>query len=169
MIYAIMSISIETYKFGGKWDEEIPKILFKAFVDGGYSSHEHALKTFSIEKLTRRGTPIVAVDRKGQKIHGFVMLVDSSSPDSQIADSNESEVHLFAVDPVYRRQGIGSSLLRKCFSLSLSLGFSNIILSTQPTQTDAHQVYESLGFIRQPERDWPRPAGGTYCVYKKIL
>lgn len=164
-----MEISVETYTFGGKWDKAIQEILFKVFVDGGYSSHEHALKTFSVEKLTRRGTPIIAVDKKGKEICGFVMFVDPSSPGRQIAESDESELHLFAVDPVYRRQGIGTSLLNKCFLLSLNLGFPHIILSTQSTQTDAHRLYESLGFIRQPKRDWPRPAGGIYCVYKKTL
>jgi ribosomal protein S18 acetylase RimI-like enzyme len=43
------------------------------------------------------------------------------------------------------------------------------VLSTQPSQTTAHRLYERLGFQRTPERDRRAASGGERLVYRLAL
>ncbi|MER6536894.1 hypothetical protein ABT215_24450, partial [Streptomyces sp900105755] len=51
-------------------------------------------------------------------------------------------------------------------------GCTAVVLSTQPTMHTAHRLYERLGFVRTPDRDWnplPEPADITLLTYELTL
>ena len=61
---------------------------------------------------------------------------------------------MLTVHPDYRRHGLARRLVATCFQRCRELGLDHIVISTMPQTTGGIALYESLGFVRQPERDW---------------
>jgi len=58
------------------------------------------------------------------------------------------ELHLLkiAVSPAWRRHGIASRLLKRCFELSAKQGATSVHLEVRPSNTPAIELYLNLGF-----------------------
>ncbi len=53
---------------------------------------------------------------------------------------------------------LGELLTRACLDVARAEGVARVILSSGTWMRAAHRLYERLGFVRVPERDWsPRP------------
>jgi ribosomal protein S18 acetylase RimI-like enzyme len=87
-----------------------------------------------------------------------------------MAQLDEAELHLLAVSPAARGNGVAAALVAACERHACGLGYFKMVLSTQPTMRAAHRVYERLGYRRNAARDWSAPQTGTsYFVYEKDL
>jgi ribosomal protein S18 acetylase RimI-like enzyme len=54
-----------------------------------------------------------------------------------------------------RGRGAGEALVRACVDRARAVeGCVRVVLSTQRTMRPAHRLYERLGFVRSPDRDW---------------
>ncbi|MEU2879113.1 GNAT family N-acetyltransferase [Streptomyces sp. NPDC007070] len=96
---------------------------------------------------------LVAV-RDGDVLGG-VAFVPSGGPMADIAGPGEAEIRMLAVDHAARGRGVGEALVRACADRARATeGCVRLILSTQPAMHAAHRLYERLGFVRTPERDW---------------
>ncbi|MEZ6094417.1 MAG: GNAT family N-acetyltransferase [Pirellulaceae bacterium] len=84
---------------------------------------------------------------------GMVMVVRPDSPARRMAETDEAEIHLLAVDSIYRGQGLGRMLMARALETIRDMGFEKVVLWTQPTMLPAHRLYESLGFVRAHWRD----------------
>ncbi|MEO9295960.1 MAG: GNAT family N-acetyltransferase [Nitrososphaera sp.] len=139
--------------------------MTRVFVREGYTGRQDAERTFAISELRKRGEIILAALSSGE-LAGMVIFVRPSSPARQVAkQGNEAEIHLLAVDPRTRRQGIASCLVVACEQRAISSGYSMMVLSTQPAMKSAHQLYKRLGYRRNAARDWSSGAK-TYQVYE---
>jgi ribosomal protein S18 acetylase RimI-like enzyme len=86
---------------------------------------------------------------------GGVTFVPSPGPMADIARPGEAEIRMLAVAAAARGQGAGEALVRACVDRARAAeGCRAVVLSTQRTMRAAHRVYERLGFVRTPERDW---------------
>jgi ribosomal-protein-alanine N-acetyltransferase len=58
------------------------------------------------------------------------------------------EVHIFriAVDPEWRRQGIGSRLVRECLCAARRRGVTAAVLEVRPSNAEAIELYRKFGF-----------------------
>jgi ribosomal-protein-alanine N-acetyltransferase len=58
------------------------------------------------------------------------------------------EVHIFrlAVDPEWRRQGIGARLVEDCLASARRQGLSAAVLEVRPSNTQAVALYRKFGF-----------------------
>lgn len=58
------------------------------------------------------------------------------------------EVHILrvAVDPEWRRQGIGSRLVRECLQAARRLKATAVMLEVRPSNTEAIELYHKFGF-----------------------
>ena len=119
------------------------------------------------------GTVFVAVEDGAQdtaeagsgQLLGTVML-ESWHPDSEVArGSDEAEVRALAVAPQVQRRGVGRALMQAVIEEATARGVRRLVLSTQPTMTGAHRLYQALGFIRDPERDWSPVPGYTLLAF----
>ncbi len=61
---------------------------------------------------------------------------------------------MLAVSPLARGRGIGKELTLFGIERATGLGAKRVVLSTMEDMRTAHKLYEKLGFVRQPERDW---------------
>jgi GNAT superfamily N-acetyltransferase len=61
------------------------------------------------------------------------------------------ELKRLYVSPLYRRVGLGRSLVERLIAAARILGYSKIRLETLDFMVEAIRLYESLGFVRTPE------------------
>ena len=100
---------------------------------------------------------------------GTVTICPEGSAWREIGLADEGEFRMLAVAPKSRGRGIGRALTEFCLDRFREVGASAIVLSTLPEIVAAHRVYELLGFVRTPERDW-RPYPETLLItYRKDL
>lgn len=156
------------YKGTIEEDSEITSLLIRVFVGEGYTDKLNAERIFAPAELRKRGEIILAKSTVG-KLLGMAIFVRSTSPARQVAEADEAEIHLLAVYPEARGQGIASQLIMACEHRAVSFGFSKMVLSTQQTMKEAHRVYERLGYRRNSTRDWSKGAEKIFFVYEKLF
>ncbi|MFE1336697.1 GNAT family N-acetyltransferase [Streptomyces sp. NPDC058733] len=97
---------------------------------------------------------LVAADDSGTVLGG-VTFVPAGGPMADIARPGEAEIRMLAVAHEARGRGAGEALVRACVERARAVeGCTAVVLSTQRTMRAAHRIYERLGFVRTPERDW---------------
>ncbi len=81
--------------------------------------------------------------------------MDGPGPYADVARLHEAEFRTLAVAGAGRGQGAGEALVRACIARARAIeGCGLLVISTQPTMAAARRLYERLGFVRMPERDW---------------
>jgi ribosomal protein S18 acetylase RimI-like enzyme len=129
----------------------------------GYGSpqYEPALR----DVASRDATAHVLVADLDGRIVGAVTVATRGGPWSEQAAPGEAEIRMLVVDPAARGTGTGTALVTSCIDLAGIQGCTAVRLSTEPTMTTAHRLYERLGFVRTPERDWEPIPGVTLLTY----
>ncbi|CAL9460290.1 hypothetical protein SUDANB151_02605 [Streptomyces sp. enrichment culture] len=95
---------------------------------------------------------VAAVDGR---VLGGVTFVPSGGPMADIARPGEAEIRMLAVAREARGRGAGEALVRACVDRARTVaGCTGVVLSTQAAMRTAHRLYERLGFVRTPDRDW---------------
>src|SRR5829696_5554053 len=67
------------------------------------------------------------------------------------------EVRLVAVDPAVRGRGIAYALVEECIVRARASGATALGLHTSRSMRAAKQLYERMGFVRDPEHDFQPP------------
>lgn len=116
------------------------------------------------EKAMAAGRMLVA-GPPGEAL-GVVVLVGPGTPGMAVARGEEAELCLLAVASRARRSGIGRALVDRCHELARESGWRAIALWSRPYQTAAHRLYESLGYVRAPERDAVDATGFDRLVFR---
>jgi GNAT superfamily N-acetyltransferase len=99
------------------------------------------------------------------RVVGSVTLAMPGSPWAEVAVGTEAEFRMLVVDPAMRGRGIGACLVGACVDRARAAGCTGLALSTQQEMRAAHRLYQRLGFIRAPERDWSPFPGLRLWVY----
>jgi len=114
---------------------------------------------------------LVAVEH--DRVLGGVTFVPDGGPMADLARPGEAEIRMLAVDHAARGRGAGEALVRACLDRARATeGCVRVILSSQPAMRGAHRLYERLGFVRTPERDWnplPELLDLTLVTYELTL
>lgn len=115
----------------------------------------------------------VLVATQNETLLGGVTFVPSPGPMADIARPGEAEIRMLAVAHAARGRGVGEALVRACVDRARATeGCRAVVLSTQRTMHAAHRIYERLGFVRTPERDWnplPGQLDITLLTYELTL
>ncbi|MQY13610.1 Mycothiol acetyltransferase [Streptomyces sp. RB5] len=112
---------------------------------------------------------LVAVDPGDGALLGAVAFVGDGGRYADLAGPGEAEFRMLVVDPDARGRGVGEALVRRCLELAKERGRSRILLSTQQIMHAAHRLYERLGFVRLPERDWHPEPNPTLLLLVYVL
>ncbi|ONI77613.1 GNAT family N-acetyltransferase [Kribbella sp. ALI-6-A] len=103
----------------------------------------------------------VATD--GTDLLGTVTYCGAGSFYREIGQDHEGEFRMLGVSAKARGLGVGTALTEHCITRSRELGFSHLVLSSADYMVPAHRIYQRLGFVRVPARDWsPRPGVNLY-------
>jgi len=134
----------------------VTEITVAAYVDGGYLPADSAYVAELGDTLTRAaGAQIwVATDGDG-RVLGSVTWCPLGSTWREIAHDDEGEFRMLAVARDARGRGVGAA------------GLGGVAISTMDKMTDAHRLYERLGFTRVPEADWS-PVNGVCLLAFRV-
>jgi ribosomal protein S18 acetylase RimI-like enzyme len=107
----------------------------------------------------------VAVDDDGAVL-GSVTSCPEGSPWRELAEPEEGEFRMLAVDPAAQGRGVGRALVEHVVEGFRADGSRSVVLCSMSTMTSAHRVYERAGFGRAPELDWSPLPGVDLVAYR---
>jgi len=145
-------------------DDEISELLTIVYVDGGYASKDIAEKIFEPVAVKGRGILLASRETSNMELAGMVIIVPPDSKSIVRAKANECEMHLLGVKPVYRKHGLGKSLITNVIDFAEKNKWSKIILWTQRSMLEAQRLYESFGFLKTEEMT---KNGVAFFVYER--
>jgi len=103
------------------------------------------------------------------EVVGCVTFCPNGSSWGEIAQPGEGEFRMLGVLPSAGGRGVGVALTERCLERSRELGYHAVVLSSLPTMTTAHRMYERIGFRRTPDRDWEPAANTRLWAYRLDL
>lgn len=121
-----------------------------------------------LANVTRRlgdGDVLVAVDADDRVLGSIVYVVpgDLGWEDRQ-PPSGDAGFRMLAVAPDSWGQGAGRALVDHCIDRARASHCRRMVITTMPTMTTAHGLYERRGFVRRPDLDVRFP-GATGIVF----
>jgi ribosomal protein S18 acetylase RimI-like enzyme len=109
---------------------------------------------------------LVAVGRDGTLLGGVTYVPGPDNPMSEVERDGEAGIRMLAVDPAAQGRGVGRALALACIERARREGRSGIALYTPPANVPAQRLYESLGFARDPGRDWEYEPGRLLWAFQ---
>lgn len=111
--------------------------------------------TLSAGSEQQAGAEIFIAEAIGD-VAGSVVLFPSQKAayEWETGSLDYPELRMLAVNPLFRNQGVGKSLVLHCIQEAQEAGHRYIGLHTGEFMTDAIRLYEQLGFERVPELDF---------------
>ena len=100
---------------------------------------------------------------------GTVTFCPEGSRWREIGRDGEGEFRMLAVAPEHRRQGVAEALVGLCLERSRELGYEAVVLSSLESQAPAQRIYQRLGFVRVPDRDWEPVPGVALMGFRAAL
>ena len=142
------------------------QVTVDAYVGAGYVGRDdpYAARLADAAHRATNAELWVAVD--GDEVLGTVTFVRPGTAYAEVSAPDEGEFRMLAVSPGARGRGVGEALVRHCLARAAELGLRAIVLSTLPQMRAAHRIYERLGFVRTPERDWEPQDGMLLVTYR---
>jgi GNAT superfamily N-acetyltransferase len=98
---------------------------------------------------------ILVAERAGQLVGTVTLFTDWRG-----AQSDSYGVRLLAVPPAERGTGVGRALMENCIERARRDGKDRVVLTTTQEMESARDLYERLGFVREPSLDH-EPAPGV--------
>jgi ribosomal protein S18 acetylase RimI-like enzyme len=140
---AIGALTVQAYTADG----------FLGGAEDGYAEHLRAAAD-----RARDAELAVAVDEGAGALLGTVTYCRAGTPWAEVSRPGEAEFRMLAVAPEARGRGVGAALAAWCVERARADGCTGVVLSTLTVMHAAHRLYERMGFVRTPERDWwPAP------------
>ncbi|WP_306328768.1 GNAT family N-acetyltransferase [Streptomyces venezuelae] len=116
-------------------------------------------------RRARESEVLVAADAEDGIIGGVTFAL-GGTPWADIAVPGEAEFRMLVVGPSARGRGVGEALVRTCADRARALPeCARLVLSTDVAMVRAHRIYERMGFVRTPERDWEPVPGHRLRTY----
>lgn len=144
----IGAITVEAYRADG-------------FLEG---SDDYANTLADAAGRFRAAELLVAVDG-ADEVLGSVTVVSPGSPYAEVSEPGEMEFRMLSVAAPARGRGVGEALVRAVIDRARAAGVGRVVLSSSEKMLAAHRLYERLGFMRLPERDWSPLPGVNLVAY----
>jgi GNAT superfamily N-acetyltransferase len=143
----------------------VGRLTAEVYVGDGFmpSTDAYVVELEDAARRAREAELWVAVDE--DQLLGSVTFCPVGSTYREIGLDDEGEFRMLAVAPSARGRGVGQALVQHCLDRSRELGYAGVRMSTMDKMTSAHRVYERLGFVRDPERDWSPTPGVLLLAY----
>ncbi|MGH8892757.1 MAG: GNAT family N-acetyltransferase [Actinomycetes bacterium] len=144
--------------------EAVGELTVAAYVADGYVSADepYASELRAADERASQADLVVAVDADDTLL-GTVTFCLPESPWAEISRSGEAEFRMLAVAAQARGRGVGAALTQWCVDHAREQGCTAVALSSLGTMYAAHRIYERMGFVRAPDRDW-WPAPDTQLI-----
>jgi GNAT superfamily N-acetyltransferase len=102
---------------------------------------------------------LVAVAVDGRVLGGVAYVSGPGTPYAESQRDDEAGFRMLAVEPSEGGRGIGRALAEACITRARAEGRNGVSIYSRPARSYAHRLYRSLGFERDPARDWELAPG----------
>ncbi|MGW0353654.1 GNAT family N-acetyltransferase [Nocardia nova] len=136
--------------------------------EGHVHSESPYVAELSDTETRAREAEVLVAERDGDLL-GSLTIARPGTPYADIAGSGELEFRMLAVAKRARGAGVGTALVRTVVETARAESFAAVVLTTMPGMADARRIYERLGFVHVPERDWHTDAGLPLTVMRLEL
>lgn len=143
----------------------IGDLTAEVYVDGGLVSAASSYVSTLRDAAGRAAGSELLVAEVGGEVAGAVAYCPPGSPYVQVAGPDEAEFRMLAVREKARGRGVGRAMVLACADRARAAGLTGLRLSTGPDMTAAHRLYERMGFVRTPDRDWAPAPGVDLITY----
>jgi ribosomal protein S18 acetylase RimI-like enzyme len=136
-------------------------------LSGGYAE-----ELADVGRRSEKATVLVAVADavEGAVVLGGVTYVpDAANTYAEDLAEGEAGIRMLAVDPDVQGRGVGRALLEACLARARAQGRRAVGLHSTTLMTAAHRLYEDVGFVRAPERDWSPGSGVELLGFRLTL
>ncbi|WP_067455215.1 GNAT family N-acetyltransferase [Actinomadura macra] len=148
--------------------EEYPRVgelTVEVYVHGGLVSPASTYVNTLCDAADRGEKSDLLVAEVGGQLAGAVAYCPPGSPYAELAGPDEGEFRMLAVLEWARGKGVGAAMVRACAERARDAGLVGLRISTQRNMDAAQRMYERLGFVRTPERDWAPVPGVDLLTY----
>lgn len=111
----------------------------------------------------------VLLDEPSDELLGTVTYCRAGNRWAEVSRPGEAEFRMLAVAPAARGRGVGLALASWCVDRARGEGCDAVVLSSLTLMHAAHRLYERMGFVRTPERDWWPVPGTELITYRLAL
>jgi len=138
----------------------VGELTLAAYVADGFiePDDDYADELRSADERAAGADLMVAVSAAGttppDQLLGTVTFCRHGSSWAEVSRPGEAEFRMLAVAPAARGLGVGGALARWCVDRAREQGCTAVALCSLTTMSTAHRLYERMGFVRAPERDW---------------
>jgi ribosomal protein S18 acetylase RimI-like enzyme len=149
---------VEVREVSGDDEADIAgRVVTDAYFDDGFEQESYRPQLLDGRSRAREATLLIAVDAGGEVI-GTVTYAVPGQRYAEVSGPDEAEFRMLGVAPAGQRRGVGRALVQACIDRAREQGRGALVLSSEVRMASAHRLYERMGFVRDPERDWqPNP------------
>ena len=134
----------------------------EGYLDG---TDDYADELRDAARRAELATLLVAVDETSGAVLGTATFFLAATPYAEVSRPGEAEFRMLAVAKEARGQGVAAALVQSCIERARAAGCSALALCSLKEMTPAHRIYERMGFVRAPDRDWEPLPGLTLVAF----
>lgn len=133
----------------------IGELTVAAYVEGGHLRADDSYVQHLREVAERAEQARVLVAEIDGAVAGSATLTDYDQPFAEVARPGEMEFRMLSVAPEFQGRGVARLMVRHIIAEATARPeITGIALCSLTSMTAAHALYESEGFIRNPDRDF---------------
>lgn len=145
----------------------VSALVVDTYVGGGFIDPDSPYVEALRDAATRAQEADVLVARQDAQVVGTVTFCLAGNRWANIARPGEAEFRMLAVDPHVQGRGIGRLLVRECLARTAACGATATVITTEPEMVVAQRMYQRMGFVRTPDRDWAPSPGVDLLTYRR--
>ena len=153
---------------------DVGELTVSAYAADGYldATDDYSDELRDATRRAELATLLVAVDDRSDgvsQVLGTATFCLAGTPYAEVSRPGEAEFRMLAVAEEARGHGVGAALVQSCIDLARAAGSTALTLCSLKEMTPAHRIYQRLGFVRAPDRDWQPHPGLTLVAFVLAL
>ncbi|HWB72576.1 MAG TPA: GNAT family N-acetyltransferase [Egibacteraceae bacterium] len=144
--------------------DDVAALIVDAYAEYAARMSPDAWSSFAQNIADVRGrmpdAELLVAERDGRLVGSVTMFTDWRG-----AQEGTIGVRLLSVIPSERGSGVGRALMERCIERAREMGKRKVVLTTTQEMDTARDLYDKLGFVREPDLDHEPAPGVRYEGY----